>query len=189
MNCNEVKELFMKYMDGVLIDEERNKLDKHIKECSECKGEFFIYQKIVEGLQNFAKVEAPEGFETKVMKRIKNIKVDYYTKKTVSIDTVITPVFLGTISLFFWTGILLFIYRESALEYFAQNYNLKDWIQIIGPKINMVYDYINNAIKEIKNILFYQEKFINYYKIILSSVLIGLGFIKHYVYYNKKIYD
>lgn len=186
MNCNQVDHLIMKYMDGILAMEEAHKLNLHITECDACREEFFTYQTMIEELQDFTVVEAPKEFEAQVMEKINMIEMEYIQKQAVSMEN-ITAMVWGAFSLLFGIGVLLFIYRQSVLEYLIQSPYMGDWIQIMIPAVNMLSSYLNDIRKEVEDILYNGKEIIIYLKITLSSILGVLGVVKYYIYRKKKV--
>lgn len=185
MDCNQADKLIMKYMDGVLSIEEANKLNLHIAECDSCREGFFAYQMMMEELQDNI-LEAPDGFETKVMERIKDIDLDYKIKETMPIEN-ITAMIWGTFSLLFGIGVLLFIYRQPVLEYLLQNPYTGDWAQAMVPTVDILSAYINDVKNKFEDILSNGNQIITSLRMVLVPALAVLGSIQYYIYRKKKV--
>ncbi|NLK21861.1 MAG: zf-HC2 domain-containing protein [Epulopiscium sp.] len=186
MNCNKVDHLIMKYMDGTLTKGEAKDLNSHIVGCSSCKEEFFIYQRVIEGMENDKAIEAPVDFEVGVMEKIKNIEIDYRPKKTTSLETIKAMVW-GIFSLMFGIGVLLFIYRESFLEYMLQNPYIGHWAKVIVPTAYVLSSYIDQIKNEIGDILIYSKPLISSLRVVVISILTVLLGIQYYIYRRKKV--
>ncbi len=53
MNCNEIKKLIPLYIKGMVEKEISNKIEKHLKECTDCAKAYEFEQKVSLGLDDF----------------------------------------------------------------------------------------------------------------------------------------
>jgi len=71
MDHDRAKELFTQYHEGDLGDEERARLERHLEECAECRGEWEVYRKTIDGVSGLFQLNAPDGFSRAVEQKIK----------------------------------------------------------------------------------------------------------------------
>jgi hypothetical protein len=73
--------LMMEYIDGKLPDEDL--LIAHLSGCAECTEAFKAYKEIVSHLEDDVLLEAPDGFEESVMKKInESIRLEAVSNET-----------------------------------------------------------------------------------------------------------
>lgn len=70
MDCDYFKELLSVYIDNYIMPDEKLELEKHLLECSGCKEYLLKLRNYKNDLKNFEELEAPLGFEKKIMKKI-----------------------------------------------------------------------------------------------------------------------
>lgn len=71
MNCEWVREHLSAYVDGVLSEVERVRVDQHLARCSGCAAEEQVLRAAVAALRRAAhEVEVPPGFRARVMARV-----------------------------------------------------------------------------------------------------------------------
>lgn len=71
MQCREINELIMKYFDHDISELEMEILEKHNEKCPSCALEFNALKDALSALEELPELEAPEGFEARVMENIK----------------------------------------------------------------------------------------------------------------------
>lgn len=82
MDCNKANDLMMDYMDFNISEEDRFLLDKHLKECKQCREEFELYSQIITEFEiDKEQIETPCNFEEDIMKKIEDIEPEYIKKK------------------------------------------------------------------------------------------------------------
>lgn len=84
MECKYFKELLSAYIDGYVKPEEKALVEGHLSACEECKEYFLKLKNATEILKNMEKIEAPIGFEKRVMGKIEKEKVNpafFFNKK------------------------------------------------------------------------------------------------------------
>lgn len=74
INCNEVKKLINKYIDGELDESLRSSFDEHIEGCKDCKKEFEETLATVQLLNSISDSELPEGFEADLHEKLLDVK-------------------------------------------------------------------------------------------------------------------
>jgi predicted anti-sigma-YlaC factor YlaD len=85
MQCKEINDLVMKYFDGIISELEREMIIKHNEKCSSCAEEFALLREAIETIEILPEIEAPAGFELKVMQSIKNQGAYYTNPKIVAL--------------------------------------------------------------------------------------------------------
>lgn len=74
MNCEEIKNLMMGYIDGELSDEQKSLVEKHIEECEKCRDEYKSFVRIKEVTEDMRLADLKEdiwaGYWKGVYKRI-----------------------------------------------------------------------------------------------------------------------
>lgn len=70
MQCSEISELMMKYLDKDISELELIALEKHNISCKSCNHEFNALKKAVGLVETLPDVEPPYAFEMKVMRKI-----------------------------------------------------------------------------------------------------------------------
>lgn len=70
MQCSEISELMMKYLDKDISELELMALEKHNQSCKSCNHEFNALRKAIGLVETLPDVEPPFAFEMKVMERI-----------------------------------------------------------------------------------------------------------------------
>ncbi len=84
MECKYFKELISAYIDGYIDDKEKKQTEEHLLICKDCKKYFEELEKSLGVLRNLEKVEAPFGFEKKVIEKIKGRErshIPFFNKK------------------------------------------------------------------------------------------------------------
>ena len=72
MECDRIKKLLSEYMDGVLDGGTVSIIEKHLKQCEDCNGEYISIKKIVDELGSMEPLEAPKDILAKVHERIES---------------------------------------------------------------------------------------------------------------------
>lgn len=70
MDCNYFKELLSAYIDNYIKQNEKLELEEHLLKCNNCKEYLNKLKNYKDNLKNFEELEAPIGFEKKVMRKI-----------------------------------------------------------------------------------------------------------------------
>jgi hypothetical protein len=69
MNCNEIKNMFLDYLDNNLDTETKLKIEKHLEHCKICSGELLQIRLLNERISNMKKFENPKYlFDTFMLK-------------------------------------------------------------------------------------------------------------------------
>ena len=71
MECSEVNNLIMKYLDGSISEVELKLLNRHRLNCWECNEEFEMMTEIIKYINELPEISPPYDLEEKVMKRIR----------------------------------------------------------------------------------------------------------------------
>ncbi|HYE84274.1 MAG TPA: zf-HC2 domain-containing protein [Clostridia bacterium] len=72
MQCKEINDLVMKYFDGNISELEREMIIKHNESCDRCAEEFAVLREALDTLEEFPEIEAPVGFEARVIDGIRS---------------------------------------------------------------------------------------------------------------------
>lgn len=135
MDCKYFRDLLSAYIDGYINEKEKREIEEHILHCEKCESYFEELKKSIEILRNFEKVEAPIGFEKKVLEKIKEKKFNWFFNKKLLIE--------------FAVGIFAFV---SIFFVYLNLSKSKEEIgpQIIGEEKNVKYKKEEVAKKEEK---------------------------------------
>lgn len=118
MDCKHANTLMMQYIDDDLNEADAVKLNKHLQNCEICKKEFIVYEMLGNEFDSFREesilIEAPVGFEIKVMEKVRLITPEY--AKAPSLDSLFGTVF-GIFSVTFGAGAIVAMHKESVIEY------------------------------------------------------------------------
>jgi len=96
MNCKKAGIFMMKHMDGELSAEDYDRLLSHLNTCANCAEDFAAYRSILNEFENInCLVDAPEGFEQCVMKKIEHLEPEESRSKN---DTIVTVLIVGVLS-------------------------------------------------------------------------------------------
>ncbi len=74
MQCREIENLVMKYLDGNISELEMEKITRHNEVCPKCALEFEVLSDAIYTIEEFPDLEVPEDFTSKVMNNIRNQK-------------------------------------------------------------------------------------------------------------------
>jgi len=91
MDCQDCNHLLALYMDESLTVQERAEIKRHLSECANCRKELELLNRTVEMVSQLPGVEAPFGFENRVMARLKagsGNEKSWYFWRTFSLSTV-----------------------------------------------------------------------------------------------------
>lgn len=67
MRCNAAKRLISPYIDGELLEREREEFESHIKACDGCRNAFESSQRVHNLFAGAERFSAPYGFSTRVL--------------------------------------------------------------------------------------------------------------------------
>lgn len=70
MDCNKVVELLSEYIDGMLDQDQKAEVEKHLNTCSKCSEEFEMLQSIINGCHQIDEIDLPDEFHQKLHDRI-----------------------------------------------------------------------------------------------------------------------
>jgi len=107
--------LMMKHMDGVIGDEEAERLRSHIGTCAKCEDDFMIYEEIMNGLPGRT-VFAPDNFENLVMEKIYALPEN--KKHFIKLDGLLCVVW-GLLTALAGLALFTAANRDAALDFVA----------------------------------------------------------------------
>lgn len=83
MKCTEIKELLSAYADGELSPQQRDMVEKHLAECSECRNKLVEYERIQGHLTSLQRLPSILNFTQDTMSKIRKLcdKKNSYTVK------------------------------------------------------------------------------------------------------------
>lgn len=70
MNCREIKEKIWQVFDREIPVDEKNLVEKHVKECKECRKLHTQVQEMLKTVRNFPQDKAPDDFTQRLKNRI-----------------------------------------------------------------------------------------------------------------------
>jgi len=70
-DCKKAKECFSGYFDGLLEEDSKRELERHLETCPECRKEWNSYRSLFTAVRNLPPVEASGGFEARLAARIR----------------------------------------------------------------------------------------------------------------------
>lgn len=70
MACSEIRELLSEYLDGILPEEERDRVHQHLLLCERCRSEISALEAMVRELRSLGPVEPPRDFLEQVHERL-----------------------------------------------------------------------------------------------------------------------
>ena len=143
MNCSKADEYFMKYIDNCLTAGEAEKLHKHLSTCEKCKADFAIYDSIAGEFSDMEFIiEAPQGFEDKVMEKIKELPAPKAAFDR-SVNTILTVIGIGFVSVLA-LGFIIFINRDIIIEIASRYPQLAGYVAFLGPVSEYVTNFMSN---------------------------------------------
>lgn len=122
MDCIQVQELISEYVDNMLEEQDRKKIDLHLQECPQCRSDFEQLKDIVLMFNNIEAVKPPQDFKKSVMKKIRQevgIKKVIFGKRywlPLVATAAVLIIMIGTFSLSDMTGDLLLNMGSSNKE-------------------------------------------------------------------------
>ena len=132
MNCRQADALMMKYMDGVITEEEARQLNEHLLHCQECRDSFRIYDMMLQEFSVTQPCLAPEGFECQVLAKITEISESQY-QVTYTIASKIKGIVWGTFTVLFGAGALLVFYQEPIMRSLIESPYVGQYIRKFIP--------------------------------------------------------
>ncbi|MCM8759514.1 MAG: zf-HC2 domain-containing protein [Candidatus Omnitrophica bacterium] len=70
MECKDICEKLSDFIDGLLAEDERKLIQKHIDRCEKCLGKYKKMKETIELLQTLPEIKAPENFSEGVIQKI-----------------------------------------------------------------------------------------------------------------------
>ncbi|MGL4791680.1 MAG: anti-sigma factor family protein [Anaerotignaceae bacterium] len=132
MKCEKAEKLMMKYMDGQISVEEAEMLNTHISACIDCKEAFFLYDELLNEMEDVEEVLAPEGFQEAVMAAVmalpKEERVSVY-----SLKYKVKVWVAGTFAVLLSIGALLIGHRDIVLSSLYQIPLIRDYVVALEP--------------------------------------------------------
>ena len=181
----------MKYMDGILSIQQAKELNTHLQMCEICKEEFYAYEMITQEFEVTGMLQAPIDFEAVVMEKIKDIEPDYLVKaskekQVAAMDNLLGMVW-GVFSFLFGIGMLLFMYRDSILDYLINNSYVGKWVQSFVPTVSVLSEYIGQIQQTATSLITPVQELISSSKMALATILVVLGVIQYVLYHREKV--
>lgn len=82
MDCEKIQELLTLYIEGEVTDEEKNRIELHLQQCSPCSIEMKQLKQTMSLLSEKEMVSLPTDFEVQLKERLKQEKKDISQKKS-----------------------------------------------------------------------------------------------------------
>lgn len=81
MRCQSIRNLLSPYIDLVLSEEEKTKVEKHLATCKYCRQDLAELQSAVKRIRDLEKLEAPSSFMNELHERLLHEKVTPFNKR------------------------------------------------------------------------------------------------------------
>jgi len=180
LNCNKADLLIMKYMDGLISDEEIIKLKEHISVCDKCKEDFMVYNKILDEFSDNSNIiNAPSDFEEQVM-----AKIDFVYSGNTERSINILCFIWGLFSVFAGLGTILIINKEKIIEFISNVPNLSGYLELISKAEIYAEEFKNSFISVVEttfNTCTHYIDSLKYVSLIIFVILIAA----QYLIYKK----
>ena len=151
ISCNAVRDLLPLYIDGVVSEETKSEVEKHLSECSECQNEYVLLKKEVV-LPSNPDLRSESANALKTMKH-------KLTKKKIVISVVsvfVTLVLVATLFVGFNYSVIF--QRGNPIPYLAAASQISDK----NPVVAVEDDSSNSYIYITKNNMASQQAFLEY---------------------------
>ena len=177
MDCEKAGALMMKYMDGVLTENEAGSLHQHIKVCARCEEDFLAYDGIMNNFAEMSLSEPPEGFEIRVMEIVRQLP-------EVGLKSVHRALYgvLGVFSVLLGLGIILNMNKESLLNWVDRYPQLQPLARIYAPISDAVGNIslqVSSAAAQILSVLRQAGSGLSYVPLLLFALLAAAQFVMY----------
>lgn len=113
MNCDEIRNYFIDYIDGNLSDEEFNMVTAHFKSCSSCNEELSYLQGMIKEIEaDRDSIEVPGDFLSSINNRVNVPKLSGIRKRKLSMRTILIAAVILILSV-----VTVFAAKEPILEF------------------------------------------------------------------------
>lgn len=185
MDCYKADKLIMKYMDKAISEQEAQTLHEHISVCETCKGDFLIYDEMVNVFSAMEWAKAPENFEALVMEQVR--KLEPLSKKVTSaVDNIWCAVW-GVFSILLGIGTLLALNGDLILTHMQQTPALSGYVpalQGLSADISLLLGEVSLSFTAAANYLSGYMASIRFVLVAVLGVLIAAQF---FVYRKDKV--
>jgi len=174
MDCEKAGSLMMKYMDMILTDAEALSLNRHIKTCDQCKVDFLVYDSIMNSFSEMSLIEAPEGFEDRVMEKIAQLPEPRTKAAGIQLSGLV-----GVFSVLIGLGFILILSKDAIIGWmhtFPQFEPLLSIIVPISTAIDNISYQVSTAISEFALSLQQIGPDLTFVPLLLFGVLAGIQF-------------
>lgn len=184
MHCKEISNLVMKYFDGNISELEREMIVRHNESCSSCAEEFTVLREAMDALEDFAEIEAPLGFESRIMEEVRALKPYSISSQTV----IFWLISLLGLTVFSWNMVIFvaipFI-RESGILIAAQN------VIIYGVSmiLDILYQIIVSASVLLGKLLVLRNVLLRDYVISLTMVILAFMGVNLFLLHRHKLQE
>lgn len=112
-NCNSFKKMFSEYIDNILSNDNRDRLEAHLASCPECRSSLDQMQRIKASLHSLAEIRTSEAFDAVMHARL--VRQARHENK---ISGIWTPFFffINLKTPAFVAAALMFVFLGAALE-------------------------------------------------------------------------
>lgn len=167
MQCKEIDNLIMKYLDGNISELEMEQIIKHKDKCTRCNMEFELLRDAIDIIEEMPEIEVPDGFEVRVMNTIKNTK-----PQALSVRAMLLWILgLAGLTVFMFNILSLFVIpsiKSSGIEIIIVNM----YVYVSTLIVNMIEDFLLGASLLISKILISKDVF---FRQILLLLIVSLG--------------
>lgn len=156
MDCRDIQELFIDYLEGHLDESKRHEFEQHLNGCKQCQEELKDSKQIIASLESESDaIQIPDGFMSNVRQAVaitQNNRHKIYQR----------PAVIGIVAVLFLT---LFVGTTVATNGFA---NFMEWWKNFGDKQNeQMEDFVQHGVGDYVNV----EAESNGIKITITSVV------------------
>ncbi len=81
MRCQKIKQLLSPYIDLVLSEEEKTRVEEHLADCESCRQELTELKNTVKSIRDMEKLQAPSEFINELHERLSREKVTPFNKR------------------------------------------------------------------------------------------------------------
>ena len=175
MDCKSADSFFTKYMDGVLTEKEAEEMNCHIKICSKCESDFLIYDAMVKSFvdaqEEVANIAVPEGFEARVMEKIRELPQDSAVQIKEKKDNFSYTLWIA-ITAILGLGFIITINSTEILNYLESTNSDSIILQIFKPVSISIVGFAKNIYVALQNLFAQTATLMTDFRIVIVAVFL-----------------
>jgi ribose/xylose/arabinose/galactoside ABC-type transport system permease subunit len=180
-DCELASIYMMKFMDGVITDEEAAQLNKHILTCKRCREDFIMYDQIMREFTKITLTEAPTDLEEKVMARIRCIPAQVTALPS---ERVLYGIW-GVVSVLIAFGLIIGMNKDYLLNALSANSFFAPLVSFFTTASYVVSDYSTGVTDSFRYFLTQINHFAYHYQIIFLVAAVLLASVQVFLYRKK----